>query len=86
MTLASPNRRSEDVRILSVVVAELKFRDIERHIFATDLVETADDAALKDRPEALDCLGVNSADNVLALGVVDDGVRIFAIEVFISDH
>src|SRR5260370_17623977 len=33
MISASRNRRTEDVRIESIVVAELKFRDVERHVF-----------------------------------------------------
>jgi hypothetical protein len=39
-------------------------------------MECADNAALDDRPEALNRVGVNGADNVLALGVVDSGVRV----------
>ncbi len=78
MTLStSANRRSENVSILTVVVAELKLRDIQRHIFAADLVEAADDPAFDDRPETLDRLSMDCADNVLLFCVVDDGVRIF---------
>ena len=50
--LASRNRRSEDVRIFSIVVAELKFRDAKRQIFAADFVEASHDAALNQRPKA----------------------------------
>jgi hypothetical protein len=32
-------------RIRTVVVAKLKFRNIERHVFSADLVDAADDAA-----------------------------------------
>jgi hypothetical protein len=42
---ASANRRSEDVRIVAVVVAELKFRDVQRQMFATYLVIAAHDTA-----------------------------------------
>jgi hypothetical protein len=76
-SLASRNRRSGDVRILPVVIAELKFCDIERHIFGTHFVERAHHAALEDRPEAFDCLSVNRADDVLTFGVVNGRVRIF---------
>src|SRR6266446_2786732 len=78
--LASFNRRSEDVRILSVIVAELKFCDVERHIFGTHLVERAHHAALEDRPEALDCLCVNCTDDVLPFGMVNSRVRIFLVK------
>jgi hypothetical protein len=39
--LASADCRSEDVPILSIIVAELEFRDVQRQIFMADLVETA---------------------------------------------
>jgi hypothetical protein len=35
--------RSEDIRILAVVVTELKFRDVRRHILLADAVERSDD-------------------------------------------
>lgn len=76
MILASLNRHSEDIRIETVVVAELKFSDVQRHVLLADLVEGADNAALDDRPEALNRVRVNCADDVFALGVVDSGVRI----------
>ncbi len=79
-TLAPTDRRSEDVRVLPVVVTELEFRDIQRHVFGAHLVERAHHAALEDRPEAFDCLSVDRADDVLALGVVNGRVRIFLIE------
>jgi len=46
---ASCNRRPEDIRILSIVVAELEFRDVERHVFGAHLVECADYATLDAR-------------------------------------
>ena len=69
----------------AVVVAELKLGNIERHVFFADFVEAADDAALDDRPEAFDCLGVDRADNLLLLGMVDNGVRIFLAEMLVAD-
>lgn len=53
---ASLNRRSENVAIEAVVVFELTFRDVEREVFPTDLVVTAGDRPLKDRPKILDCI------------------------------
>jgi hypothetical protein len=49
--LASADRRSEDVRVLPIVVSELKFRNVERHVFGADLTEASDDPALEDAPE-----------------------------------
>jgi hypothetical protein len=39
MCLASLNRRSEDVRVLPVIIAELEFGNIQRHIFPAHFVE-----------------------------------------------
>src|SRR6266536_602893 len=50
-----------------------------------DLVECADHAALDDRPETFDGLRVDRADHVLLFGVVNDGVRIFFAEMFITN-
>ena len=55
---ASPDRRSEDIRVLSIIIAELELRNIKRHIFPADFVERADHATLEDRPEAFDDLSV----------------------------
>ena len=74
--LASRNRRSEDICVLPIIVAELKFRNVQRHIFGTDFVEASDDPALEDRPEALNRVRVDCADNVLASGVVNCAMRV----------
>lgn len=59
--LTSVDRCSKNIRVHSVVVAELKFRDVERHVFGAHLVERADRAAFEDRPEAFDGVGVDRA-------------------------
>jgi hypothetical protein len=70
MYLTSPYRRFENVRILPVVIAELELGNIERHIFPAHFVERADHAALENRPEALDGLGVNCANDILTSRMV----------------
>ena len=60
---ASADCRSEDIRVLTVVISELEFGDIERHIFAAHLVERADYAALEDAPKAFDGIGVDFPDD-----------------------
>ena len=60
--LAPANRRSENVGVETVVIAELKLGDVQRQIFGADFVEGADHAALEDRPEAFNRVGVNCAD------------------------
>lgn len=67
--LAALNRRAENVRIVPMVVTELKFRDVQRHILGTDLVEGAHDAALENAPKAFNRVGVNRADDVTLCGV-----------------
>src|SRR5262249_9021162 len=66
---------SENVGVVAVIVAKLKFRDVQRHIFGAHLVERADDAALKERPKTFNRVRVNSANHVFLFGVIDDGVR-----------
>jgi hypothetical protein len=63
---ASLDCRSEDVRVSPVVISELELGNIERHIFAAHFVERADNATLEDRPEALNGLRVDCADDILA--------------------
>src|SRR6266487_4174617 len=83
---ASFNRRSEDVRVLTVIVAELELSNIERHVLAADLVKRAEHAALEDRPEALNRIRVNRADNIFVRGVIDDFMlREDFVEVFVTD-
>jgi hypothetical protein len=81
----SLNSRSENVVIETVIISELKFCDVERHIFGADLMERADDAALEDAPEAFDGLGMNGTNNVLALRVVNGGVRISLVEALVAN-
>src|ERR1700683_678012 len=82
--LASAYRRAEDVRVTPIVIPELKFRDVQRHIFGANLVECADNAALKDRPEALNRVRVNRADNVLMFLVVNGAVAVIITQIPVS--
>jgi len=65
----------ENVGVHAIVVAELKFRDVQRHVFGAHFVERADNAALEDRPETLDCVSVDRADDVLTAFVVHGLMR-----------
>jgi hypothetical protein len=73
---ASLNCRSENVRVLPVVIPELELGNIEGHVFPADLVERADDPALEDAPEALNRIRVHRADHVPASAVADGAVGI----------
>jgi hypothetical protein len=77
--LASFDRRSENVRVLPVIITELEFGNIERHVFPAHFVECTDHAALENRPETLDGLSVDRSDDVLAPGMVNSGMgEVFA--------
>src|SRR5205823_12757993 len=81
---ASLDRRSEDVRIHAVIIAELEFGNIQRHVFGAHLMERADHAAFEDRPEAFDGLSMHRADDVLAFGMVNARVGIFFVKALIA--
>ena len=51
--LAASNRSIENIIVKAVVIAELKLRNVKWQALGADLVERADDAALKDRAESL---------------------------------
>jgi hypothetical protein len=70
-------RGPEYVGVISVIVSELEFSDVQMQILFADLMEGANDAALQDRPEAFDGLRVNSADDVLMRSVVWSLNRLF---------
>ncbi len=65
----------ENVGVHPVVVAELKFSDVQRQIFAAYFVEAPHDAALEQRPKAVNRLGVNHTVNILFFGMADEGMR-----------
>src|SRR5713226_9045025 len=67
--------RAEDVRILPVVMAELKFREVERQVLLADAVVGPDHATLEKRPEAIKVRGMDFAADVFALGVTHRLVR-----------
>jgi hypothetical protein len=64
-------RRTEDIDVLPVVMPELKFRDVQRQILATDLVIGADHAALKYAPKAFNRVGMNGTYNVVTAAFAD---------------
>jgi hypothetical protein len=82
--LTTPDRCSEHVGIEPVIISELKLRDVQRHVFGARFVERADDAALEDRPKALNRVGVNSTNNILMSVVIDRTVRVFSQIIAVS--
>jgi hypothetical protein len=82
--LTTLDRLSEDVVVLAVVVTELELSDVQRQILAADLMERADHAALHQRPEAFNGLGVDRTDNVLVDRVVNELMRVVGIELVVT--
>ena len=76
--------RTKYIDVLSIVIAELKFRDVQRHVFGADLVERADHAALNQRPETLNRMRMDGTDNVFLCSVAHDAVRIVFAEFVIG--
>jgi hypothetical protein len=72
---ASCYRCSKDVRILPMVVAELKFRKIERQVLLGNIVIGADDSTLQQCPKRIEVSGMNAATDVFAVAMVDGFVR-----------
>lgn len=70
------NRRPKDVRVHTVIVAELELGNIEGHIFRADLVERTYDPALEDAPKAFNRVGVDSADDVFVRPMIGGPVRV----------
>lgn len=77
-------RGSEDVGVLPIVVAPFEFGDIQRKVFAADLVIAAHDAALQQRPKAVDCLSVDRAVDVFLLPVADEFMGVGVAELAIA--
>jgi len=79
MNSSSLDRRSENIRVFPIIIAELELGNIERHIFPAHFVERADYTALEDRPEAFDGLSMDGANDILTPGMVYSGMwEVFA--------
>src|SRR5580658_6374603 len=66
---------AENIGFATVIVAKLKFGQVERQIFLADVVVCADDSALEQGPEAFDVVGMHFAAHVLMRFVVNRIVR-----------
>src|SRR5579872_4500078 len=69
----------ENVGVLAIVEAPLKFIQVQRKVLRGNLVIGSHDAALQQRPERFNRLGMDDAANVFALAVLNDFVRTPAI-------
>src|SRR5216684_3142178 len=68
--LARSNRSAKNVCVISIIVTEGKFVDVQREIFGTDFVERADNAAFHHAPETFDGVGVNRPSNVFTAPMI----------------
>lgn len=75
---------SENIAVVAVIVPELKFRDVEMQILFADVVEGSNDTTLEDAPEALNRIGVDSADNIFFLGMIGRCMRKGLFEIAIA--
>jgi hypothetical protein len=67
-------RGTEYVRVIAVVIAPFEFRYIQWQVFAADFVEVPHNAALQQRPKAIDGLGMNRTVDVLARAMADNAM------------
>ena len=84
-TSATRYERSERIGFALHVMPELEFVDVERHVSRAHFVKRADDPALEQRPEALNRVRVDRADNILLMRVLDDAVRVLFVEAAIAN-
>lgn len=75
-TSASCYHVKKDIRILAIVEAILKLRQIERQVLLAQVVVRADHSALEQRPERFDGLRMNFAPNEFIAFVRDEPMRI----------
>jgi hypothetical protein len=76
--------RTEDVRIVAIVIAKFELVNVERKILVTHFMERADDATLYQRPKAFNGLRMYVAMHVLTDPVIHHAVREMFIEVAIT--
>jgi hypothetical protein len=81
---ASSYSRPEDVRVLAIVVAELKLIQVQRQIFLAHVVISADYAALQKRPERFQIVGMHFAAHVFMRLVIDVLMRKSLIQLLIA--
>jgi hypothetical protein len=70
----------EDIGIVSVVVTERKFREIEREIFFAHMVEAPHDATLEQAPETINAPRMDQPAHILALTVLHRFVFVVSIK------
>jgi hypothetical protein len=79
--LTTADDGAENIGIRPIVVPELKLGNIQRHVLFADTMECADHAAFEDRPETLNRICVDCANDVLALwwSTLPRGYSVFSL-------
>jgi hypothetical protein len=68
--------RTKDVIILAVVVAKHKFIQVQGQVLVTDVVVGADDAALQQRPEVFNVVGMDASANILVIVMANNTMSV----------
>jgi hypothetical protein len=76
----SADRLSENVRVHTVIMPELKFTDIKRQILFADLMEGPGHPALDKRPKAFNGLSMNDSNDIFSASMVNGGVRVLLLK------
>jgi len=75
---------AEDIGVLAIVVAKLKFRKVQRQILLGHMMEAAHNATLEQRPERFEVVRVDLAAHILARAVLDGFVRNVAAQIVVG--
>lgn len=84
MKSASLNGRSENVVVKAIIVPELELCNVKMQVFLAHVMESTNDTALEDAPEALNRIGMHRANDVLPMRVIDSDVRECLFEIAIA--
>src|SRR5208283_1140132 len=68
---ASCYELAKHIRVLAMIVTELKLREVQRKILRADIVVCPDHTTLEQRPERFHVVGVHVAANILASAMAD---------------
>lgn len=68
--LGTTNSFSENIFVQPIIIPELEFGNIERQVFAANLMIGADDAALNQAPETFNRVRVDRTDHIFAAGMM----------------
>ena len=83
--LAPPNGFAENVRVQTVIIAELGLGNVDWQVPFADFMVGADHGPLHQRPEAFNRVCVNRANNIVALRMVNSDMREVLVQVLVAN-